>query len=317
MLNMTKFRGISDQLLVLRRAAEKLELVANSPSIDPSLLQYWNTVEAVGDAELTRLRAAIIPVSKFRETAKTTSLEQFSGELLAALSAVDRRTVKWRQIAVLLESNIESVRLRASVFVVCPRDALIEGGLVGSLVRALTTKMTDIEYLSSEYMSMRRVLQCASPHRQLEDILLSYGALVSLAAECLPASVELLVLSLSDFLANKLVLSSVHQAIRALQQAAALTLAELQDSIEQFTGQLLKLKKADGALARKEKLTQVGSGDQATIRAVKHQQTGVMDGTRLREAQLGNRTFLVEFEFVFNANLFFPLLFSFPLFRAL
>jgi hypothetical protein len=68
------------------------------------------------------MRAEIIPVSKHRESGKTTSFEQFSADVVAAISAKERRVSKWYDLVTALESNEETIRMRSSApFIVCPR----------------------------------------------------------------------------------------------------------------------------------------------------------------------------------------------------
>lgn len=74
-INMNKFRSVSDQLAVLQRVHDKL-LASSSASASSSapeaaaLLDYFERLHVPTDSEITRLRAELIPLSKFRESAK-------------------------------------------------------------------------------------------------------------------------------------------------------------------------------------------------------------------------------------------------------
>jgi hypothetical protein len=120
-------------------------------------------------AVLTVMRSDIIPVSKHRESGKTTSFEQFSSDVASAISAKERRVVKWYALVAALESDEETVRMRSSApFIVCPRDAVVEGELLGGIIRALLQTVGDIEWASTEYWLLRRLLACLVAPANLE-----------------------------------------------------------------------------------------------------------------------------------------------------
>ncbi len=74
-INMSKFRSVSDQLAVLQRVHGKCATalaagqLAAPPDLSP-LVEYFTRLHVPSDAEITRLRAELIPLSKFRESAK-------------------------------------------------------------------------------------------------------------------------------------------------------------------------------------------------------------------------------------------------------
>lgn len=144
-VNMSKFRSVADQLAVLTRVHAKCaaQLPSPPPGDAAALVDYFERLHVLSDAEITRLRAELIPLSKFRESAKVTSLEGFAADVTASLASVDRRLVRWRGLVKMLESENESVRLRSNCLV-CPRDALVDGssGMLSGFMRALLTKVS-------------------------------------------------------------------------------------------------------------------------------------------------------------------------------
>ncbi len=293
-LNISKFRAISDQLLLLRQVVEKCQNQQPSLSADYSnVLDYFQNITVLSDAELTVLRAAIIPVSKFRESAKVTSLEGFSADLISSLSSIDRRLIKWKQLVRLLESDAESVKLRGANFLVCPRDALIDGGLLPAVMRALCTKATDIVWLSPEYWLLRRIVRCVTSKLQFEDVILSVCALLALASESMPQAAEPLLNCFCDFASGKpgVGVVQVVRALLSMQDVARQTLPELEKNYQECETQLQVLKKQDGALSRKQALLTIGTADgfeNATVRIVKSKKDTVVDSSKLHKAKLAH-----------------------------
>lgn len=94
-VNMSKFRAVADQLAVLRRTHEKC-VAQLLPGAGSELVDYFERLHVLSDAELTRLRAELIPLSKFRESAKVTSLEGFAADVTASLVSLAGVLWAWR-----------------------------------------------------------------------------------------------------------------------------------------------------------------------------------------------------------------------------
>jgi hypothetical protein len=303
-VNMSKFRSVSDQLAVLQRVHDKCtSQFSSSAAAPPSellpLVEYFQRVQVLSDAEITRLRSEIIPLSKFRESAKVTSVEGFAADVTASLASVDRRLVRWRGLVRMLESENESVRLRTNCLV-CPRDALVDGsGILPAFMRALLTKSTELRWLSPEYWLLRRLVRCATVKLQFEDVILCVCALYALAVDVLPDSAETLLGVACDFAAGKSGCGVLHvvRALLALQETAKATLPELTRQHDECEKSLVMLKKQDGALSRKEALMTIGNADgfeNATVRIVKSKKSGVVDSAKLQKAKLEHFRFQKE-----------------------
>ncbi len=100
-INVSKFRSIGEQQQLLQGVAALDQVYASQlksvASRDSDIFHYFSRASAPSDAELTVLRSEIIPVSRHRESGKTTSFEQFAGEVVAAISAKEHRVVKVRE----------------------------------------------------------------------------------------------------------------------------------------------------------------------------------------------------------------------------
>jgi hypothetical protein len=185
------------------------------------------------------------------------------------------------------------VRLRGAAFLVCPRDAVLDGGLLPQVMRALCTKATDIAWLSSEYWLLRRIVRCLTPKLQFEDLILACCSLLALAAESLPQAAEPLLNCFCDFASGKSGVGVVQivRALLALQETANRTLPELEKNSLECAAQLEALRKQDGELSRKQALMTIGAADgfeNATVRYVKSKKNTVGDSSKLHEAKLAH-----------------------------
>lgn len=264
-INVSKFRSIGEQqqLLALCSGAEHAfaQLLRGVAPREAELLNYFSHAEAPSDATLTVMRAEIIPVSKHRESGKMTSFEQFAADVVSTISAKERRVVKWNALVTQLESDDETVRMRSSApFIVCPRDAVVDGELLGGIIRALLQTAGDIEWASTEYWLLRRLLACLVVPANLEDIVMSCATLVERAVDSLPAEAEALVSSFVDMVVGGADMQNVAHAARALRKASVKMVPEIDGKIGTFEETLRQLKTQGGALSRAQVLANIGGG---------------------------------------------------------
>ncbi len=103
-------------------------------------------------------------------------------------------------------------------FLVCPRDAVLEGGLLGGIVRSLLQTTADVEWASSEYWLLRRILASLVPKANLEDIIMSCATLYERSYDSLPDVAEELSVAFVDFVVRNGDSDAVIKAARNLSK---------------------------------------------------------------------------------------------------
>jgi hypothetical protein len=74
----------------------------------------------------------------------------------------------------------------------------VDGELLGGIIRSLLQTAGDIEWASTEYWLLRRILACIVVPANLEDIVMSCATLFERAFDSLPTEAEALVTSFVD-----------------------------------------------------------------------------------------------------------------------
>jgi hypothetical protein len=301
-VNVSKFRAIGEQQQLLHAVAALDQVYAaqlrSLASRDSDVHHYFLHASAPSDAELTVMRSEIIPVSRHRESGKTTSFEQFASDVVAAIAAKERRVVKWIALTAQLESEEETIRMRSTApFLVCPRDAVLEGGLLGGIVKALLQTAADIEWASAEYWLLRRILASLVAKPNLEDIIMSCATLYERSFDSLPEVAEALSVAFVDFVVRNGDSANVVKAARNLSKASIKMVPEIDGKVATFEENLRELKTQGGILSRAQVLSNIGGGDlgttsnkarnnNLTVSRMKEQHVGMEESLKLVKAKL-------------------------------
>jgi hypothetical protein len=292
-INVSKFRSIGEQMQLLQAVAswsQPYDTQLKSVGRDSDLYVYFEHVSAPSDASLTIRRSEIIPVSKHRESGKLTSFDQFSSDVVAAVSAQERRVVKWYSLVRQLESDEEVVKMRDIPVLLCPRDAILEGNLLPGMIKALIQTCADIEWASSEYWLLRRILGAVVTKSNLEDIIMSAATLWERAYDSLPKVADHLCSVFVSYVTDGGDSMEVIKAARELQKAAVKMVPELDGKVASSEAKLKELKTQGGALSRARVLVTIGKSDgkekQAAELRMQEQTSDMEESLKLTKAKL-------------------------------
>lgn len=298
-LNVQKFRLVGDQQRQLEQVATWTQQydhqqVLKGTSKDSDLFLYFQRVTAPSDAQLTVMRSQIIQVSRHRESGKVTSIENFASDLASSVSAQERRVVKWSSFVAALESDDEVVRMREAPFLVCARDAVLDGGLLPGVIRTLVQTISDIEWASHEYWLLRRILVRITAKRSAEDIIMAAATLYSRSVEAMPKAAEEFCNSFVDYLARDGKSSTVMKTVRMMEQTAIKMAPEIDAHMADFEKKITELKEKGGALSRAQKLLAMGASslssttakENSDLKAVQGQAKATDESVKLTKAQL-------------------------------
>ncbi len=174
------------------------------------------------------------------------------------MSARERRVVKWSALIALLESDEEVVRMRAAPFLVCPRDAVVDGGLLAGIVKSLLQTVGNIEWASHEYWLLRRIVLALVAKPAIEDIVMSAATLWERSSDSMPQASDALSAAFVEFMARNGKASAVIKAAQAMEQTAIKLGPELDKRVAEFEQKMNALKEKGGALSRAQKLMTIG-----------------------------------------------------------
>ena len=292
-INVSKFRAIGEQMQLLQSVntwEQGYQAQLKDVKRDSDLSSYFAHITVPSDAALTVQRAAIIPVSKHRESGKTTSFEQFSSDVVAAVSAKERRVVKWDALVKQLESEDETIRMREIPFLVCPRDAAVEGGLLPGIVKSLFQTVADVEWASAEYWLLRRILAALFTKESLEDVIMSAATLYERALDSLPQVADSLCAAFVDFVAREGDSIAVIKEAQTLERASVQMVPQLDSQVASFEEKLRSLKTQGGALSRKQILLNIGQADgkskEVTISQMQGEHQDMEESLKLTKAKM-------------------------------
>ncbi len=168
----------------------------------------------------------------------------------------------------------------------------------------------DIEWASTEYWLLRRLLACLVVPANLEvmkvanigccclvkfrkkkDIVMSCATLFERSFDSLPAEAEALVSSFVDMVVKGGDSSAVVRAARNLCKASVRMVPELDGKIASFEETLRSLKTQGGALSRAQILSSIGNNElqknrnQATVQRIKEQHNGMEESLKLTKVK--------------------------------
>ncbi len=249
-LNITKFRGVGDVGLQLADIAARSnqwfqQQILKHGATDSDLYSYFQHVTAPSDAQLTVMRSQIIEVSRHRLSGKVTTIETFASDLTASVSARERRAPKWTALVGQLESYVEAVRLRQAPFVVCPRDAVLDGALLPLLIKGLVQTAGDVLWGSREYWLLHRMMVALLLRPALEDLLLPIAALWERSHDSMPQVAEQLSKATVELVSTNggdAALVALGKAVALLEQTAVKLGPELEARANEYEAKLKALK---------------------------------------------------------------------------